>query len=297
MDRLDMMRCFVAVADQGSFTAAARRLGLSTSSLTRHVAALEDRFGAMLLRRTTRAVSLTDAGARFLDPARRMLADFDEASAAVEGDGAEPSGRLVVTAPVVFGRMHLGPLLGRYALMHRRLEVDLRLSDGIASLVEDGIDAAIRIGHLADSGDIAVKVGSVRRVLVGAPDYLATAPRLAAPEDLAAHRLIGFRALTPAGQWAFPGPAGRKPLRPVPAFTTDSADVAIDHACRSGGLTLALSYQVADLLRSGKLVRLLPECEPPAVPVSFVTRERRLLPARVRGLLTLIRSDADWTFA
>lgn len=297
MDRLEMMRCFVAVADHGSFAAAARKLGLSTSAVTRHVAGLEDDLSAQLMRRTTRAVSLTDEGARLLDRARGILADFDEARTALEGNVKDLTGRLVVTAPVTFGRIHVAPLLARFALLHPRLEIDLQVSDRFESLVEDGIDVAFRIGHLADSTDIAVKVGAVRRVLVGAPAYLAAAPVLTRPDDLHAHRLIGFRALTPAGQWSFFPKGGPVTLRPSPAFTTNSADIAIAQACRAGGLTFALSYQVFAHLQSGDLVRQLVDCEPPFMPVSFVTSGNRRMPARLRLLLDLIRASADWDFA
>lgn len=289
-----MLRAFVTVADHGGFAAAARQLGLSTSALTRHVAALEDDLGARLLRRTTRAVSLTDEGARFLDPARRLLADYEEARAGLERGAAEPTGHLVVTAPLVFGRLHLAPLLGRYALRHPRLTVELLLSDRNERLVEAGIDAALRIGHLEDTSDIAVRVGAVRRVLVAAPDYLAGAPPIARPEDLAAHRLIAFQPLAPRNRWNFQGPGGATSLALPPAFATDSADVAIGHACSGGGLTLALSYQVAGHLAAGRLVRLLADFEPPALPVQVVTRERRMMPAKLRGLLDTIRQEAEW---
>lgn len=149
MDRLEMMRCFVAVAEQGSFAGAARKLGLSTSALTRYVAGLEEEFSVRLLRRTTRAVSLTDEGSRFIDRARGILADFDEARIALEGEGSALIGKLVVTAPVIFGRMHVAPLLGEFALIHPRLQIELQVSDRFESLIEDGIDVAIRIGRLA----------------------------------------------------------------------------------------------------------------------------------------------------
>ncbi|MFZ5747474.1 MAG: LysR substrate-binding domain-containing protein [Pseudomonadota bacterium] len=296
MDRFEMMRCFVAVADHASFAAAARKLGLSTSALTRHVAGLEDDLSTRLLRRTTRAVSLTDEGARFLDHARRLIAGFEEARSALEGSTAAPRGHLVVAAPVVFGRLHLGPLLGAYALQHADLTVELLLSDRNERIVESGIDAAIRIGNLEDSSDVAVRIGSVRRVLVGAPGYIAASPPLVAPTDLRAHRLIEFKALAPRGRWMFRDRAKAMPIDLTPAFSTDSAEIALDHARRSGGLTLALSYQVAEHIRDGTLVRLLPAFEPPALPLNFVVRERRFMPAKVRRLLEKIRCEADWEF-
>lgn len=296
MDRFEMMRCFVAVADHASFAAAARKLGLSTSALTRHVAGLEDDLSARLLRRTTRAVSLTDEGVRFLDHARRLIAGFEEARSILEGPAAEPRGHLVVTAPVVFGRLHLGPLLGRYALQHPNLTVELLVSDRNERLVEAGIDAAIRIGNLDNSSDVAVRIGSVRRVLVGSADYLSSSPPLVEPSDLRLHRLIEFQTLAPMGRWTFLDHSATTTIDLEPAFSTDSAEIAIDHARRSGGLTLALSYQVASYIQERALARLLPAYEPPALPINFVVRERRFMPAKVRNLLEKIKSEVDWDF-
>lgn len=296
MDRMEMMRCFVAVAEQGSFAAAARRLGLSGAALTRHVAGLEDHLGAQLLRRTTRAVSLTDDGAQFLDRARGILAEFEEARRALERDSGNLTGRLVVTAPVIFGRLHVAPILSVLAQAHPRLEIELQVTDRIESLVGDGIDAAFRIGTLADSGDVAQRVGRVRRVLVGAPDYLAGAPPLGAPRDLLAHRLIRFQPLTPAGHWTF-YPEGRAlTQRPAAAFATNSADIAIAEALRGGGLCLALSYQVHEHLQAGRLVRLLPDCEPPEMPIHLVSSPNRHGSARVQALRALIGARAGWDF-
>lgn len=297
MDRLEMMRCFVAVADHASFAEAARRLGLSTSSLTRHVAGLEAELQVQLFRRTTRAVSLTDDGARFLGRARGILADYDEAKATLESDTADLTGRLVVTAPVIFGRMHVAPLLAELAIRHSRLQIELQVSDRFESLVEDGIDVAFRIGEMPDSSDISIRVGSVRRVLVATPAYLGAAPPLAAPADLAAHRLIRFQALTPAGQWNFFPAAGPISLRPPVTFSTNSADVAIGLALDAAGLTFALSYQVFGHLKSGRLVRLLQDCEPPVMPISLVTSGSRQMSARLRVLLGLVRTAAAWDFA
>src|SRR5882757_2229480 len=159
MDRLDAMQAFVAVADLRGFAPAARKLGLSPSAVTRMIAALEDRLGARLLQRTTRQVALTDVGARYLERIRRILADVEEAEASAEGERNRPSGRLVVSAPVGFGRLHVSPLMSGYLMRYPEVSAELRLADRMSNLVEDGVDLAVRIGHLADSSLVARHVG------------------------------------------------------------------------------------------------------------------------------------------
>src|SRR5690348_7109016 len=170
MDRIDAMPALVAVADVGGFAPAARKLGLSAPAVTRLIAALEDRLGARLLQRTTRSVTLTDAGRRYLERARRILADVEEAESAAEGERTRPSGRLVVSAPIGFGRLHVSPLMSAYLTRYRDVAGELRLEDRMISLVEDGVDLAVRIGDLADSSLVARHVGEMRRIVVASPD-------------------------------------------------------------------------------------------------------------------------------
>lgn len=296
MDRFSALTAFVAVVDQNGFAPAARRLGLSPSATTRLVASLEDRLKVRLLNRTTRSISLTDAGARFLERARRILADLEEAEGMAENESGEPMGRLVVSAPLVFGRVHVGPLMCAFMNRYPKIKGELVLSDRYANLVEDGIDVAIRIGHLADSGDVARKVGAVRRVLVASSEYLKEHGTPQTPSDLAAHRLIGFSALTSPVTWRF-WINGVNDVVPVaPAYVTNSADAAIWHAERGGGITMALSYQVIDQLRQGTLRRLLPDAEPPPYPVQFVFPNARLLSRKVRALLDQITETCRWDF-
>ncbi|HVV85705.1 MAG TPA: LysR family transcriptional regulator [Kofleriaceae bacterium] len=296
MDRLDAMAVFVAVADQRSFAAAARRLRRTPSAVTRLVAALEDRLGARLLRRTTRSVSLTDVGARYLARARRILADVAEADAAAQAERAAPSGHFVVAAPLLFGRLHVAPLLGDYLRAYPAVTAELTLSDRNANLVDDGVDAAVRIGVLDDSSLVARAVGATRRVLVGAPAYLAAhrAPRTLG--DLARHRLIQVTGVSPLPEWRFvrDGADVRVPI--APAFVTNSADVAIDHALRGGGLTLVLAYQVIDALRADRLRVLLPRVEPPPLPIHIVYPASRLLSAKVRTFIDLAATSTSWRF-
>src|ERR1700692_3073556 len=171
MDRLDAMQAFVAVADLQGFAPAARKLGLSPSAVTRLIAALEDRLGARLLQRTTRQVTLTDAGARYLDRARRILADVEEAEAAAEGERTRPSGRLVVSAPGGFGGLHVSPVMSAYLKRHGEVAVELRLEDRVINLVEDGVDLAVRIAHLPDSSLVARQGGDMPRIVAATPRF------------------------------------------------------------------------------------------------------------------------------
>src|ERR1700761_263793 len=203
MDRIDAMQAFVAVADLQGFAPAARKLGLSPSGVTRLIAALEDRLGARLLQRTTRSVTLTDVGARYLERARRILADVDEAEGSAQDERARPSGRLVVSAPHGFGRLHVSPLMSAYLKRYPEVNAELRLSDRVINLVEEGVDLAVRIGHLADSSLVARHVGNMRRIIVASPGYLKSRGEPRRPQDIAAHDTIQFGAPGRSTEWRF----------------------------------------------------------------------------------------------
>src|SRR5215472_1748110 len=201
MDRIDAMQAFVAVADLQGFAPAARKLGLSPSGVTRLIAALEEHLGARLLQRTTRQVTLTDAGARYLERARRILADVEEAEGAVEGERTRPSGRLVVSAPFGFGRLHVSPVMSAYLKRYPEVSGELRLEDRMVSLVEDGVDLAVRIGQLPDSSLVARQVGAMRRIVVASPAYLKAHGEPKTPEALASHQIIQFGAGAATADW------------------------------------------------------------------------------------------------
>src|SRR5215470_17777503 len=226
MDRFDAMHAFVAVADLQGFAPAARKLRLSPSAVTRLIAALEERVGARLLQRTTRSVALTDAGTRYLERARRILADVEEAELAAEGERTRPSGRLVVSAPVGFGRLHVSPVMAAYLKRYPDVSAELRLEDRVVSLVEDGIDLAVRIGHLADSSLVARHVGEMRRIVVGSPAYLKRHGEPKTPADISSHQTIQFGASSASGEWRFVehGQEFRSDI--VPRLSTNSADAA-----------------------------------------------------------------------
>lgn len=297
MDRIETMQAFVTVADHKGFAPAARKLGLSASAVTRMVAALEERVGARLLQRTTRSVMLTDAGERFLERARRILADVEEAEGAVQAERTQPTGRLVVSAPLGFGRRHVTPLMSTYLKRYPDVAGDLRLSDRMVNLVEEGIDIAVRIGHLPDSSLVARAVGDMRRMVVASPDYLAMHGEPHRPSEIAAHRTVHFGALSAAPDWRFVEDGRELRIACAPRFTTNSADAAIYHAEQGGGLTRVLAYQAAEGLASGRLKAVLVDYEIAPLPIHLVYPTSRLLSAKVRAFVDLVLHDCDWHFA
>ena len=281
MDRLLTLEMFVAVANEGGFAAAARKLGSSPPAVTRGIAALEARLGTVLFHRSTRAVALTDAGAAFLEQARRILADLVGAEREIRGAEAEPRGQLHLTAPVMFGRLHVLPVVGALMAQHRELAVRMMLIDRNVRIVEEGIDVAVRIGELPESSLIARRVGETRRVICASPAYLKRAGVPKTPSDLTQHRCIGFTGLAPTSEWSFA--SERVALRP--ALTTNQVDVAIDACLRGTGCSQFLCYQVKALLDARKLVRLLPDLEPPALPIQLAYPHARLLSSNVRAFV------------
>jgi DNA-binding transcriptional LysR family regulator len=298
MDRLDAMQAFVAVADLHGFAPAARKLGLSPSAVTRLIAALEDRLGARLLQRTTRQVALTDIGARYLERARRILADVEEAEAegAAEGERTRPSGRLVVSAPVGFGRLHVSPVMSAYLKRYPEVSSELRLEDRMINLVEDGVDLAVRIGHLADSTLVARHVGEMRRIVVASSGYLEARGEPKTPEAVASHETIQFGATAAPPDWRFVRDGSEVRVTPTPRLITNSADAAIQYAEAGGGLTRVMFYQSADALKGGRLRIVLAKFEPPPLPIHLVYPTSRLLSAKVRTFIDLVTETADWDF-
>lgn len=290
------MTAFVTVADLRGFAPAARQLRLSPSVVTRHVAALEERLGARLLQRTTRSVTLTDAGARYLERARRILADVAEAEGAAQAERTVPIGRFVVAAPNVFGRLHVAPLMCAYLARYPAVVGELTLADRVVNLVEDGVDAAVRIGPLDDASHVARKVGATRRVVVASPAYLARCEPPPTPAGLARHSLIQFTALSPTSEWRFVRGGDDLRVDITPSFVTNSADAAIGHAELGGGLTMVLAYQVASAVRAGRLQVVLADFEPPPLPIHIVYPTTRLLSAKVRAFIDEVTATCDWRF-
>jgi DNA-binding transcriptional LysR family regulator len=296
MDRIDAMQAFVAVADLRGFAPAARKLGLSPSGVTRLIAALEDRLGARLLQRTTRSVTLTDVGSRYLERARRILADVEEAEGSAQDERTRPSGRLVVSAPIGFGRLHVSPITSEYLKRHPEVSCDLRLSDRMVNLVEDGVDLAVRIGHLADSSLVARHVGEMRRIVVASSTYLRRRGEPDAPEAIASHETIQFGATTTSPDWHFVRDGSEIRTAPTPRFITNSADAAVQYAEQGGGLTRVLAYQAAEAIKGGRLKIVLAKFEQPSLPIHIVYPTSRLLSAKVRTFIDLVTEISDWHF-
>jgi len=296
MDRLDAMQALVAVADLEGFAPAARKLGLSPSAVTRLIAALEERLGARLLQRTTRKVALTDVGARYLERVRGILADVEEAEGAAEGERTRPGGRLVVSAPVGFGRLHVSPVMSAYLKRYPEVSADLRLSDRMINLVEEGVDLAVRIGHLPDSTLVARHVGEMRRIVVASKDYLKRRGEPKTPEAIASHDTVQFGAMTAEPEWRFASDGREIRVSSAPRLTTNSADAAIQYAEAGGGLTRVLAYQAAESLKAGRLKIVLAAFEQPALPIHVVYPTSRLLSAKVRTFVDLVIEITDWHF-
>lgn len=287
MDRLQAMTTFVAVVDSGGFASAARKLNLSPPVVTRAVAELEERLGLRLLTRTTRVVRVTDAGARFAEDCRRILADIDEAETVAAGTHAAPRGTLTLTAPVLFGHLFVTPILVRYLQQYPEVDAQCLFLDRVVNVVEEGIDVAVRIGELPDSSLQAVRVGRVRRVLVAAPAYLKAQGIPQRPEDLTRHAIVSASGVTPVSEWRF-NDAGKSLLQRVqPRMRTTTNDSAIAAAVAGLGITRLLSYQVAAHVRSGALQVLLEDFESAPLPVHVVHHEGRRATQKVRSFIDL----------
>ena len=288
MDRLHLMTVFVAVAEEESFAGGARRLGMSPPAVTRAVAALEERLGVKLLNRTTRFVRATEAGQRYLDDARRIIGEVDEADEAAAGINAEPCGHLAVTAPALFGKMFVLPGIVEYLRRHPAMEVSAMFVDRVVNLLEEGLDVGVRIGELPDSSMKAIRVGLVRRVLCASPAYL---ERRGTPVDLTGlpgHTLIAAAAVSPTLEWKFGQGPGSSSVRVNPKLTVNSNDAAIEAVLQGFGITRLLSYQVAAPVAAGQLRIILGEFEPAPMPIHVLHREGRYASAKIRTFVDLI---------
>lgn len=269
MDRIDAMRAFLAVADRGSFTQAAVALRLSSAAATRAVAQLESELGVALLARTTRSVRLTERGAIYADRCRRILSELDDAASVVRGQDAAPRGTLSITAPVLFGRLHVLPIAERLIADHPDLAIRMTFVDRVTHLVEEGFDLAVRIGPPVDSALIGVHLTDVRRVTVASPAYLAASGTPAVPADLRRHSIVAFEGIGTTNDWRF-GARGETGVIVQPRLSVNSAAAAIASAERGHGITRALSYQVSAPVAAGRLVAILEAFEPAPVPVTLL---------------------------
>jgi DNA-binding transcriptional LysR family regulator len=286
MDRIDAMKVFVVALDEGSLAGAGRRLGRSPAAVSRAIAFLEAHVGAELLHRTTRSIRLSEAGERYAAACRRVLAELDEADNVAGGERAAPRGTLTLSAPVISGEMVLRPILDAFLDAYPTVSARLMLVDRAVNLIDEGVDAALRIGELADSSMVATRIGEVRRVVVAAPRYLKQNPRIEEPGDLAKHQIITMAHLP--NSWTFPPLAGSSVPRSVqvtPRLVTNSIRGAVASAAGGRGVALFFSYQVSEQVQNGELEIVLAGHEPATLPVHVITPQGRLSVPKVRAFL------------
>jgi DNA-binding transcriptional LysR family regulator len=290
VDRLDALEAFVVTVERGSLSAAARATGRSITAISRALTELEARLGVQLLLRTTRSLKLTDAGGRYLEVCRRVLSELALAQRAENAALESPQGLLTVTAPLMFGALHVRPIVDMYLAANTDVRARLLLLDRVVNVVDEGVDVAFRIAHLPDSALVATALGHVRRVVCASPDYLARHGRPREPRDLTRHRCITFSALTPTETWSFgAGPEGGriKQVKIRPVLSVNTAEAAIASASGGLGVTSALSYQVAEAIGAGALVPLLTSYEPEPLPVHLVQPAGATRAAKVRAFVEL----------
>lgn len=288
MDQVHLMNVFVAVGEEEGFAAAARRLDLSPAAVTRAIAALEEQLGVKLLLRTTRNVRLTEAGNRYLDDTRNILASIAEANQAAAGVNAAPKGNLSVTSSVLFGKSFIMPCIIRFLAQYPEVEVSAYFLDRIVNLVDEGMDVAVRIGHLPDSSLKALRVGQVRRLLCASPAYLERHGIPRHPSDLLRHTVIAASGVSPRVEWKFGSVDNPTLVRMRPRLTVTSNDAAIDAAVAGLGICRLLSYQVASQLEAGELKIVLADYEEAPWPVHVLHRESKFGSAKIRNFIDLL---------
>lgn len=299
MDRLSVLQTFVTVAESGSFTAAADRLGLTRAMTSRHVQALEDRLGVRLLQRTTRRVSLTEAGLSYLERARRLLADFDEAETEVRGERVSPRGTLRVNAPVSFGRTHLAATLPAFLERFPELSVELTVNDRVVDLIEEGYDVAVRIGRLTDSTLVARRLGTIAVQLAASPQYLARRGTPANPAELERHAWLGYTYSTgPGSQRLVHSDGSEVTLRFEGPLTANNGDILVEAAAGGAGIVLQPEFILRPYVDSGRLVTVLPDWRAPDLGVHAIHHQSRHVAAKVRAFVDHLVEcfrDSPWS--
>ncbi|CAN7477742.1 LysR substrate-binding domain-containing protein [Duganella sp. LjRoot269] len=287
MDKLSAMAIFVAIVDEGGFASAARKLRISPPVVTRAVTELEESMGVRLLVRTTRVVRVTEVGARYAADCRRILADVAETETSAAGSHGAPRGKLVITASVMFGAMYVTPIVTEYLRRYPETDVECRFLDRVVNMMDEGVDAAIRIGALPDSSYQAVRVGQVRQVLCASPAYLDARGIPATPEDLGRHDLIAATAVVATNDWRFERDGKPATVKVHPRLSSTSNDAALRAALDGFGITRVISYMAAPHLAAGRLKTVLGRYETPPVPVSVVHHEGRQSSRKVRAFLDM----------
>jgi DNA-binding transcriptional LysR family regulator len=275
----------LAAVEAGSLSGASRKLGMPLATVSRKVSELEAHLRTRLVTRTSRRLILTDAGRSYIAACKRILDDIREAERAAAGEYSAPRGELIITAPIVFGRLHVLPVVLEFLKTYPEIDVRLTLADRIVNLQEDHVDLAVRIGELPDSSLVAMRVGSIGRVVCGSPAYFAERGTPKGPDELRKHDCITFNGLTSPEAWIFPSGKGNISVAVHSRLIVNTAEAAIDAAITGLGITRVLSYQVADALRTGALLLALREFEPPPVPVSLVHAGQGRLALKLRAIL------------
>ena len=279
------MSTLLAAVEAGSLSAASRKLGTPLATVSRRVSELEAHLRTRLVNRTSRRLILTDAGRSYVAACKRILEDISEAERAAAGEYSAPRGNLIITAPIVFGRLHVLPVVLEFLTAYSDIDVRLVLADRVVNLQEDHVDLAVRIGELPDSSLVATRVGSISRVVCGSPAYFAERGMPKAPADLGSHDCITFEGLMSSDVWIFPAGKSDVSVAIHSRLVVNTAEAAIDAAVAGVGVTRVLSYQIANAIRTGTLVLALQKFEPPAVPVSLVHAGQGVLPLKMRAFL------------
>jgi len=285
MDRLDAMTVFLAVVESGSLSAASRHLRTPLATVSRKVAELEAHLRVQLITRTNRRIALTEAGRGYVDAARDILARVHEAEQIVAGEYAAPRGDLTITAPIVFGRLHVLPIVTDFLKIYPEINIRLTLSDHLVDLLDEPVDIAVRIGNLPDSDLVAARVGMIRRVVYASPGYLSLRGTPAHPSDLKDHDCVTFEGMTSPTSWIFQ--AGKREIA-VPVrtrLTVNTAEAAVDAATADLGITRVLSYQAAKAVAEGRLVELLGPFEHPASSVQLVHIRQGFVPQKFKAFM------------
>jgi DNA-binding transcriptional LysR family regulator len=285
MDRLDAMSIFVAAVDAGSFSAASRKLGVPLPTVSRKVSELESHLKTRLLVRSTRKLSLTDAGVTYLGACKRILDDVGNAERTAAGEYAAPRGELVLTAPIVFGRLHVLPIVCDFLARFPEINVRLVLSDKNIPLVDDQVDVAVRIGALPDSSLVATRVGSVTHVVCASPEFLAAHGTPRTPEDLMRIPCVTFDAVASGAAWTFASPAQARGVDVRVRLAVNTAEAAIDAAIAGVGIVRVLSYQAARAVERGELRLVLRKFEPDPLPVNLLHTGQGHLPLKLRSFV------------
>ncbi|AZE56227.1 Transcriptional regulator, LysR family [Pseudomonas synxantha] len=288
MDRFHEMQVFLAVAEEEGFAAAARRLKTSPPSVTRAIAAMEQRIGTQLLARTTRSLHLTDAGQRYLEDCRRILAELEEAEEAAAGSYSIPGGHLTVTAPVLFGELYVAPVLGEYLDQFPLVNISALLVDRVVNMADEGVDVAVRIGHLQEPGQQAIKVGEVRRVVCASPAYLDQHGRPRRPEQLRTAKIVTSSSSQLVSEWTFVDAGQPLKIAIEPRLSVTANNAAINLARLGWGMTRVLSYQVAAAVAAGELELVLEAFEPAPLPIHVVFQQNGRIPAKVNTFVDFL---------